>query len=153
MRHSAEPTLAAVVRDIVASGSQDAAAALATMHERGREAREAGTGEGNLAAAFAGVPPPEGRAIALGKMAVSDGLKTGSSKSKGQQGKKLVPKDGVNLKSAFLVRLARAGEVERKGEGVSGEDAQIGASEMYMEILKNREAVRSAKRDAPKCRG
>lgn len=114
LRHSSEPAMVAVVRDVVALGSQDAASALAALHERGREARESGVGQGTLAACFTGVPLPEGRAVALGKSGVLDGVGGGEEKKKGaghkgQQQKKAVPKDGVDTKSTLLVRLARAG--------------------------------------------
>lgn len=116
LRNSSEPTVAAVAADVVAVGSQDAASGLAALYERGREAREAGAGQGNLAAVFAGVPLPEGRAIALGKMSLvenagggAESNKKGGGGSQGQQRKKTMPKDGVDLKSALLVRLSRAG--------------------------------------------
>lgn len=107
---------------MVALGSQDAASGLAALYERGREAREAGAGKGNLAAVFAGVPLPEGRAVALGKTsAVQSGgawgsnaetekQKKGKGGGKGQaRGKRAVPKDGVDVRSPLLERLARAG--------------------------------------------
>lgn len=116
LRHSSEPEIAAVVRDIVALGSQDAASALTALHERGREARESGAGQGTVAAAFAGVPLPEGRAVALGKTSVmdiggegDDQQQQGDGVGKGQTKKKAVPKDGVDIKSPLLVRLSRAG--------------------------------------------
>lgn len=111
--------------DIVALGSQDAASGLAALYERGREAREAGAGQGNLAAVFAGVPLPEGRAVALGKISLleappraaedvaSETQKKegkGPKKQQQQQRKRAVPKDGVDIRSPLLVRLARASE-------------------------------------------
>lgn len=114
--------------DIVALGSQDAASGLAALYERGREAREAGAGQGILAAVFAGVPLPEGRAVALGKTslleaspgAAAEGVaasETQKREGKGpkkqqqqQQRKRAVPKDGVDIRSPLLVRLARASE-------------------------------------------
>lgn len=119
LRHSCEPAIGAVVRDVVALGSQDAASALTALHERGREAREAGAGQGTLAAAFTGVPLPEARAVALGKMGVLEGVggegeiqqhkKQEGGGGKGQQKKRVVPKVGVDTKSPLWVRLARAG--------------------------------------------
>lgn len=125
MRNSSEPAISAVAADIVALGSQDAASGLAALYERGREAREAGAGQGNLAAVFAGVPLPEGRAVAVGKMGLPDapageGAGNTEKQKKGgkgqqqqqqQQRKRAVPKDGVDLRSPLLVRLARVGAV------------------------------------------
>lgn len=119
LRNSCEPTIAAVAADIVALGSQDAASGLAALYERGKEAREAGAGQGNLAAVFAGVPLPEGRAVALGKTSLFDtpaveGVAAAEKQKKGgkgqqqQQRKRAVPKDGVDIRSPLLVRLARA---------------------------------------------
>lgn len=103
--------------DIVALGSQDVASGLAALYERGREARDAGAGKGNLAAVFAGVPLPESRAVALGKsslferpaavVAAAEKQKKGG-KGQQQQRKRAVPKDGVDVRSPLLVRLARA---------------------------------------------
>lgn len=100
----------------MALGSQDVASGLAALYERGKEAREAGSGQGNLAAAFAGVPLPEGRAVALGKISLFDApaavAATEKQKKAGkgpqQQRKRAVPKDGVDVRSPLLVRLARA---------------------------------------------
>lgn len=105
-----------VAADIVALGSQDVASGLAALYERGREAREAGAGQGNLPAVFAGVPLPEGRAVALGKISLFDApaavVATNDKQKKGgkgqQQRKRAVPKDGVDVRSPLLVRLARA---------------------------------------------
>lgn len=106
----------AVACDVVALGSQDAASGLAALYERGREAREAGAGQGTLPSVFSGVPLPEGRAVALGRTSVLDSgveggvKKGGGSGGKGQQQrKKVLPKDGVDIRSALLVRLSRAG--------------------------------------------
>lgn len=104
--------------DIVALGSQDAASGLAALYERGREAREAGAGQGNLGAVFAGVPLPEGRAVAMGKASLQDvaaggAVAAGNQKNGGkgqQQSKRAVPKDGVDIRSPLLLRLARAGD-------------------------------------------
>lgn len=124
LRSSCEPAVSVVAADVVALGSQDAASGLAALYERGREAREAGAGQGNLAAVFAGVPLPEGRAVALGKVSLVDtssagaaaagsekGAAGGKGKQQQQQRKRAVPKDGVDLRSPLLVRLARAGGV------------------------------------------
>lgn len=133
LRNSSEPTVSAVAADVVALASQDAASGLAALYERGREAREAGAGQGNLGAVFAGVPLPEGRAVAAGKMGSGLGLglpdaappagggggagaaekrkKGGNGQQQQQQRKRAVPKDGVDLRSPLLVRLARAGAV------------------------------------------
>ncbi|CAM9759191.1 unnamed protein product [Ectocarpus sp. 12 AP-2014] len=119
LRNSCEPAIAAVAADIVALGSQDAASGLAALYERGREAREAGAGQGNLGAVFAGVPLPEGRAVAMGKASLLDApsaaggaVAAGNQKkgAKGQQhqSKRAVPKDGVDIRSPLLLRLARA---------------------------------------------
>lgn len=122
MRHSSEPAIAAVACDVVALGSQDAASALSALYERGREAREAGAGQGTLPSVFSGVPLPEGRAVALGRTSVLDsssgGVEGGAKKEGGsggkgkqqqQQRKRVLPKDGVDIRSALLVRLSRAG--------------------------------------------
>ena len=110
LRHSSEPAVAAVAADIVAVGSQDVAAALAALYERGREARETGAGQGNLGAAFSGVPLPEGRAIAIGKISLFEGAGTEAKKeSRKQRHKTVPPKDGVDVRSTLLKRLARAG--------------------------------------------
>ena len=122
LRNSSEPTISVVAADIVALGSQDAASGLAALYERGREAREAGAGQGNLGAVFAGVPLPEGRAVAAGKAGLLDaspaveGAGAAEKQKKGskgqqQQRKRAVPKDGVDVQSPLLVRLARAGAV------------------------------------------
>lgn len=123
LRNSSEPTISVVAADIVALGSQDAASGLAALYERGREAREAGAGQGNLGAVFAGVPLPEGRAVAMGRVGLLDaappaveGAGAAEKQKKGgkgqqQQRKRAVPKDGVDLQSPLLVRLARAGAV------------------------------------------
>ncbi|CAM9791012.1 unnamed protein product [Ectocarpus sp. 4 AP-2014] len=119
LRNSCEPAIAAVAADIVALGSQDAASGLAALYERGREAREAGAGQGNLGAVFAGVPLPEGRAVAMGKAslldapaaaggAVAAGNQKKGAKGQQQQSKRAVPKDGVDIRSPLLLRLARA---------------------------------------------
>lgn len=114
LRHSCDPAIAAAVRDIVALSSQDAASALATLHERGREARESGAGQGTLEEAFAGVPPPEGRAVALERL--SSEVENGGLGGKGQQRKRSLPRSGVDTKSALLVRLARTdGETATDG--------------------------------------
>lgn len=109
-----------VAADIVALGSQDVASGLAALYERGREAREAGAGQGNLAAVFSGVPLPEGRAVALGKSSLfetpaaavaatpAEKQKKGGKGQQQQQRKRAVPKDGVDVRSPLLVRLARA---------------------------------------------
>lgn len=112
LRHSCEPAVAAVAADVVNVGSQDAAAGLAALYERGREAREAGLGQGNVGAAFSGVPLPDSKAVAIGKVSLfeSDEASGRSKKGgKGQQYKRVLPKDGVNVKSTLLTRLARAG--------------------------------------------
>ncbi|CAM9580999.1 unnamed protein product [Scytosiphon promiscuus] len=126
LRNSSEPAIAAVAADIVALGSQDAASGLAALYERGREAREAGAGQGILAAVFAGVPLPEGRAVALGKTSLleapratedatsetqkKEGKGAAKKQQQQQQRKRAVPKDGVDIRSPLLVRLARASE-------------------------------------------
>lgn len=117
LRHSSEPTVAAVAADVVALGSQDAASGLAALYERGREAREAGAGDGSIASLFAGIPLPEGRAVALGKMNITGDILEGDSGEKqkkaggkgGQQVRRVLPKDGVDIRSPLLMRLARAG--------------------------------------------
>ena len=59
----------AVVRDIVALGSQDAVSALTALHERGREARESVPGQGTVADAFVGCAATGGE----GRCAREDG--------------------------------------------------------------------------------
>lgn len=115
LRHSCEPAVAAVAADIVAVGSQDAAAGLAALYERGREAREAGLGQGDVGAAFSGVPLPTSKAVTIGKTSLFESSEVaGRSKkgSKGQQCKRVLPKNGVDVKSPLLTRLARVGDNE-----------------------------------------
>lgn len=112
MRHSCEPAVAAMATDVVAVGSQDAAAGLAALYERGREAREVGLGQGNVGAVFSGVPLPDSKAVAIGKVSLfesDDAAGRSKEGGKGQQCKRVLPKDGIDVKSALLRKLARVG--------------------------------------------
>ncbi|CAN0059907.1 unnamed protein product [Discosporangium mesarthrocarpum] len=131
LRHSAWPGTGARVRDTAALTTQEAAAALSAMHAREKEMREeeaeAGRGAGVagvVAGTFAGVPAPEGRAIAGGRRVVeAEGGVVGGGEEeaaempkRGHHGKggraargkrKLLPKDCGDLSSPLLLRLAQ----------------------------------------------